>query len=54
VAYPDIIPKVMNIPSSQKIVVAVSTGYPDEEDIINQGVTDRLALDDRVSWHGIP
>jgi hypothetical protein len=53
VAYPDIIRRLMNIPSSKKIVVGVSIGYPDEEDIINKGVTDRLALDDMVSWHGI-
>ena len=53
VAYPDIIRRLMNIPSSKKIVVGVSIGYPDEEDIINKGVTDRLALDDMVTWHDI-
>lgn len=27
--------------------------YPDEDDIINKGVTDRLAVDEIVTWHGI-
>ena len=53
VAYPDIIRGLMNIPPSKRIVVGVSIGYPDEEDIINWGVTDRLDLDDMVTWFGI-
>jgi len=53
VVYPDIIRRLMTIPSSKKIVVGVSIGYPDEEDVINKGVTDRLPLDDMVTWHGI-
>jgi len=53
VAYPDIIRRLMRIPPSKKIVVGLSIGYPDEEDIINEGVTDRLALDDMVTWHDI-
>lgn len=53
VVYPDIIRKLMNIPSSKKIVVGAAIGYPDEDDIINKYVSDRLALDEMVTWHGI-
>jgi nitroreductase len=53
VVYPDILRSLLKIPPSKKIVVGVSIGYPDEEDIINKGVTDRLTLDDMVTWHGI-
>jgi nitroreductase len=54
VAYPDIIRRWMSIPSSKKIVVGISIGYPDGEDIINTGATDRLAFDDMVTWYSIP
>jgi nitroreductase len=53
VAYPDIIRKLMNIPASKKIVVGLSIGYPDEDDIINKSMTERLTLDEMVTWHGI-
>ncbi|MBU2498140.1 MAG: nitroreductase [Proteobacteria bacterium] len=53
VAYPDIIRKLINIPASKKIVVGLSIGYPDEKDIINKSVTERLALGEMVTWHGI-
>jgi nitroreductase len=53
VVYPDVIRRLMNIPPSKKIVIGVSIGYPDEDEIINQYVSDRLALDEMVTWHGI-
>ena len=53
VAYPDIIRKLMNIPASKKIVIGLSIGYPDGDDIINTSVTERLTLDEMVTWHGI-
>ncbi len=27
--------------------------YPDEDDMIKKGVTDRLALNEMVTWYGI-
>ncbi len=53
IVYPDVIRKLMNIPPSKKIVVGVAIGYPNDDDILNQYVSDRLALDDMVTWHGI-
>jgi nitroreductase len=53
VVYPDIIRALMNIPPSKKIVVGVAIGYPDEYDIHNKFVSDRLDLDEMVTWHGI-
>lgn len=53
VVYPDIIRRLMDIPPSKRIVIGVSIGYPDEDEIINQYVSDRLALDEMVTWHGI-
>jgi nitroreductase len=53
VAYPDIIRRLLSIPPSKKIVVGLAIGYPDESDIINQSVTDRVALDEIVTWHGM-
>jgi hypothetical protein len=53
VVYPDVIRRLMNIPSSKKIVIGVSIGYPEEDEIINRYVSDRLALDEMVTWHGI-
>lgn len=53
IVYPDIIRRLMNIPPSKKIVVGVAIGYPNEDDIINKYVSDRLALDEMVTWHGI-
>lgn len=35
VVYPDIIRRLMDIPPSKKIVIGVSIGYPDKDDIIN-------------------
>ena len=53
VMYPDIIRRLMNIPPSKKIVVGLSIGYPDMDDVINKQVTERLPLDQIVTWHGI-
>jgi nitroreductase len=53
VAYPDIIRRMLDIPASKKIVVGLAIGYPDESDVINQSVTERVALDEIITWHGI-
>lgn len=53
VVYPDIIRRLMNIPPSKKIVVGMSIGYPEEDDINNKFVSDRLTLDEMVTWFGI-
>lgn len=53
VAYPDIIRRLIGIPSSKKIVIGVSIGYPDEDAIINKYASDRLPLDEIVTWHGL-
>ena len=53
VNYPDIIRRLMNIPTSKKMVVGISIGYPNMDDAINKGMTERVPLDDIVTWHGI-
>jgi nitroreductase len=53
VAYPDMIRKFIKIPASKKIVVGLAIGYPDEKDIVNTYISDRVALDELVTWHGI-
>jgi len=53
VYYPDIIRKVMNIPSAKKIIVGLAIGYPDEHDRINKYVSDRLPFEEMVTWYGI-
>ena len=53
VNYPDIIRRLMNIPTSKKIVVGLSIGYPNMDDSINKGMSERVPLDEIVTWHGI-
>jgi nitroreductase len=53
IVYPDIIRRLMDIPSSKKIVIGLSIGYPDEDQIINKCVSERLPLDEMVTWHGM-
>jgi len=51
--YPDVIRSLMNVPSSKKIVVGLSIGYPDDDDIINKYQSWRLPLEEITTWHGI-
>ena len=53
VAYPDIIRRLIKIPSSKKIVVGLSIGYPDAEDAMNKFVSGRVPLDEIVTWYGM-
>jgi nitroreductase len=53
VAHPDILRKWLDIPMSKKIVIGISLGYPDEQDVINKHVSERLPLDQMVTWHGM-
>ena len=53
VAYPDLLRRLLKIPSSKKIIVGMSIGYLDEEDKMAQFVSSRIALDEMVTWHGI-
>lgn len=53
VSYPDVIRSLMNIPSSKKIVIGVSIGYPEEDDAINKYVSERAPLEEMVTWHGV-
>lgn len=53
VFYPDIVRKLLNIPSSKLIVIGLAIGYPDEDAIINKCKVGRLPLEEMVTWHGI-
>lgn len=52
VAYPDILRKYLDIPSSKKIIVGISIGYPTDAPV-NKYQSRRSAVEEVVSWHGI-
>ncbi len=50
-AYPDIVKKALNIPSSMNVILSVAVGYPDKKALINQYQSQRKGQDDFVYWH---
>jgi nitroreductase len=48
--YPDIIRKYLDIPTSQKIVVGIAIGYPDDDARINEFRSRREPVDTLVRW----
>jgi len=53
IRWPDIIRKLMNIPDSKKIIIGIAIGYPDREDITSRYTSERVPLEQVVTWHGI-
>lgn len=51
--YPDIVRKMVNIPSSKKLAIAIAIGYPDLDFPGNNLVTKREPLDSIVTWQGV-
>jgi nitroreductase len=52
VAYPDVLRKVLGIPDSKVILLAIAVGYPDWADPVNQLHSEREPLDNVSTWYG--
>ena len=50
--YPGIIREVLGIPDSKLILIGIAIGYPDEDNPVNQYITDREPLEKLVRWYG--
>jgi len=53
VFYPDIIRKILDIPSSKVLHIGIGIGYPDEKAVINTLKAFRLPLESMVTWHDL-
>ena len=52
VVFPDIIRKVVKIPDSKLIALAIAMGYPNWDDRINQSRSNRVPLQEITTWYG--
>ena len=51
IKYPDILRKHMKIPDDEDIVIGVSLGYKDEENILNKIIAKKLSLDEACHFY---
>jgi nitroreductase len=54
VMYPDVVKRYTGIPESKRLIIAISIGYPDEENIVNKITSTRESIDGLTSWIGFP
>ncbi|MBA7672627.1 Chloronitrobenzene nitroreductase [subsurface metagenome] len=52
VSYPDEIRRMLNIPESKQLVIAMAIGYPELEAEVNRFYSNREPLETMVTWHG--
>jgi nitroreductase len=52
ISYPDTVRRMLNIPASKQLVIALAIGYPDENAAVNKFRTHRVPLDEICAWHG--
>jgi len=52
VSYPDEVRRLLNIPESKQLVIAMAIGYPDPAAEVNRFRSNRVPLDAVVTWHG--
>lgn len=52
VSYPDEVRRMLNIPESKQLVIAMAIGYPDLEAEVNRFCSNREPLETMVTWHG--
>jgi nitroreductase len=52
VSYPDEIKRLLNMPESKQLVIALAIGYPDPKAKANKFRSDRVSLEAIISWHG--
>lgn len=50
--YPDVVRRMLTIPESKQLVIAIAIGYPDPEASVNKFRTERVPLGEICSWHG--
>jgi nitroreductase len=50
--YPEVIAKCLGIPSSRKIVIAISAGYEDKKAPINRYRSEKKGIEEWVNWLG--
>ncbi|MEN6374966.1 MAG: nitroreductase [Smithella sp.] len=54
IMYPDVVKRCTGIPESKRLIVAISIGYPDEENMANKITSTRESIDKITSWIGFP
>ena len=52
VSYPDEVRRILKIPESKQLVIAMAIGYPDPEAKVNEFRSSREPLEAMVTWHG--
>jgi nitroreductase len=52
VGYPDVVRRMLTIPESKQLVIAIAIGYPDPDAAVNKFRTERVPLSEICSWHG--
>jgi nitroreductase len=52
VSYPDEVRRILKIPESKQLVIAMAIGYPDPEAKVNSFRSSRVPLESVVTWHG--
>ena len=54
IMYPDVVKRYAGIPESKRLIIAISIGYPDEENIVNTVSTTRESIESLTNWVGFP
>ena len=54
VMYADVVKRYAGIPESKRLIIAISVGYPDEENIVNTISTTRESIESLTNWVGLP
>ncbi|PKN68974.1 MAG: nitroreductase [Deltaproteobacteria bacterium HGW-Deltaproteobacteria-12] len=52
VLYPDVVRRYAGIPEEKRLIIAISIGYPDNENIANTITSTRESIDGLTSWRG--
>lgn len=52
IMYPEVLRKFANIPSSQRIIISIAIGYPDEDFPANKIRSKREPVEDFITWCG--
>jgi nitroreductase len=52
VVYPDVVRRYAGVPEAKRLIIAISLGYPDKENIANTITSTREAVDDFTNWVG--
>ena len=52
ISYPDTVRRMLNIPDSKQLVIAMAIGYPDTGAKVNSFRTHRVPLSEVCTWHG--